>query len=95
MPLDFPNPLPHVDADTIQLVFFGRDRTTQAEIEIKVTAKALQDCFDAEGATDADLIIAFNSHRPAIEEAAANKFDPQHTERQPDRFIVRLESNDF
>ena len=95
MPLDFPNPLPHVDADTIQLVFFGRDRATQAEIEIRVTAKALQDCFDAKGATDADLIVAFNRHRPAIEEAAAMKFDPQHTERQPDRFIIYLGSDDF
>lgn len=95
MPLDFPNPLPHVDPYTIQLVFFGRDRATQAEVEIRVTAKALQDCFDAQGQTDADLLGAFKNNHLAIKEAADKKFDPQRTERQPDRFIVRLESNDF
>jgi len=95
MPLDFPNPLPHVDPDTIRLVFFGRDRATQAEIEIRITAKALQDCFGAEGATDAVLITAFNSQHQAIKAAAEKKFDPQRTERQPDRFILYLDSDDF
>ena len=95
MPLVFPNPFPYVDSDIIHLVFFGRERATQAEVEVRVIAKALQDCFGAKGATDDELIISFEEHHQAIEDAAAKKFDPQNTERQSDRFIIYLVSDDF
>lgn len=69
MKLSFPPTPPEYHAYLLELGFPAMVDGTR--VRCAITAEALEDHFGAASMREADLVAAFDAHRPAIEAAAA------------------------